>query len=80
MTRDMLKNIIQNTFEEQKIQAEAASKKTIKSAYTGGMKRGCEIQGTPLLSLTIGQEHVMVNYLVNHSAIRTPEPIRDVLY
>ncbi len=38
----MLKNIVLNTLEEQKKQANANSKEAIKSAYTEGMKKGCE--------------------------------------
>ncbi len=80
VTRDLLKNIVSNTLEEQKKQAEAGSKDAIKSAYAEGIKRGCEIQSKPLLSSTIGQEHVMGNYLVNHSTIGSPEPLRNVLF
>ncbi len=75
VTRDMLKNIVSNALEEQKKQADASSKEAIKSAYNEGIKKGCEIQGKSLLSSTIGQEHVIRNYLLNHSTIGTPEPI-----
>ncbi len=47
VTRDMLKNIVSNSLEEQKKQADASSKEAIKSAYTEGIKKGCEIQGRP---------------------------------
>ncbi len=77
VTRDMLKNIVSNTLEEQKKQSEAGSKETIKSLYSEGMKKGFEIQRKPLLSSTIWRKHVMGNYLVNHSTIGTREPMRN---
>ncbi len=52
VTRDMLKNIVANTLEEQKKQSEAGSKDA-KSAYAEGMIRGCEIESKPLLSPTL---------------------------
>ncbi len=75
----MLKNIVSNALEEQKKQADASTKEAIKSSYNEGMKKGCEMQGKPLLSSIIGQEHVLRNYLINHSTIGTPEPMRNVL-
>ncbi len=60
MTGDMLKNIVANALEEQKKLADANSKEAIKTAYTEGMKKGCELQVKRLLSSTLGQE--MGNY------------------
>ncbi len=59
--RDMLISIVHNALGDQTKQADAGSKEAIKSAYVEGMKKGYEIQGKPLLSLNMGQEHVMGN-------------------
>ncbi len=80
VTRDMLKTIVHNVLEDQKKRANAGSKEVIKSAYAEGIKKGYKIEGNPLLSSTMGQEHVMGNDLVNHSTISTPEHTRDVLH
>ncbi len=79
VTRDILKNIVSNTLEEQKKQADANSQEAITSSYTEGIKKYCEIQGKPLLSSTIVQEQVMGIYLVNHNTIGSPEPMKNML-
>ncbi len=44
-----------------------------------GMKKGYEIQGKSLLNLTIGQEQVMGNQLVDINIPVTPQHTREVI-
>ncbi len=68
-----MRHIAQQVLDDSKKRADAGSKVAIKSAYIDGMKKCYEIQGKPLLSLTIGQEHeqVMGNQFVDHKTMST---------
>ncbi len=63
----------------QVLPADANSEEALKSAYTKGMKKDCELQVKPLLGSTLRQEQVMSNYMMSHSPIGTPEPMRNML-
>lgn len=79
MARDELKNIDQHALEDEKKQADDGSKVVIQFAYVDEMKKGYEIQGKSLLNLTIGQEQVMGNQLVDINIPVTPQHTREVI-
>ncbi len=59
--------------------AEAGKKVAIKSAYVDRVSKGYEIQGNSLLNLTVGQQQVMGNQLVDHNKLSTPNNTRERL-
>ncbi len=58
MTRDMFKNIMAKTLEDQKCLADAITAGAVNVGFMVGVKKGSEVQTQPLHSSTIEQEAV----------------------